>query len=301
MATIDSTTNKTQLAIRNTSIKPVEKTKNTVEPRQAEAVQNETRLKDRIAYWFARAGVSPKHEGGMPTDVNKKLVRRKQIIEQKKLANLETIMELATEYCPDAGSTDNLDPDWFFSFIQLAEDIHSPLMQELWGKIFAVEIAKAGSFSLRTLQMLKQITQRDAAIFKKAAGLASHQKNHVSPKIIIGFYQKPSIWNFFSSGKNKQLNLGEFGLSYPEILSLIEMNLLYASEIESAELDPNTRVEWNLGKEAFYLAPKGAGFALNYYKFTPMGVELMKLINPSANISYLERFKALCAVSFEVR
>lgn len=301
MATIDSTSNKTQLTIQNNKIKPLDKVKGTSESKQAEQVQSDSKLKDRIVYWFARAGVTPKQVGGIQNDLNKKLHRRKQIIEQRKLTNLESVMELATEYCPDAGSMDNMDPDWFFSFIQMAEDIHSPLMQELWGKIFAVEIAKAGSFSLRTLQMLKQLTQRDAIIFKKASALACKQKNHVGPKIITGFYQKPSVWNFFSTGKNRQLNLAEFGLSYPEILSLIDMNLLYASEIESGELDPNTRVEWVCGKDKFFLAPKGNGFTLNYYKFTPVGTELMKLVNTTSNTAYLDNLKALCSGNFEVQ
>lgn len=300
MAIIDTSTQRNTLAVQKVQTSPLRPSDKQEQTTKAEQAAGDNKLKDRIIHWFARAGVSPNQVGGLQTDINKKLLRRRQIIEQKKLANLESIMELATDYCPDAGSNDHLDPDWFFSFVQMAEDIHSPLMQELWGKIFAVEIAKSGSFSLNTLKILKQLTQRDANIFKKASSIASRQKGHAGAKIITGFYQKPSVWNFFSSTKLRQLNLAEFNLSYPEVLSLIDLNLIYASEIESAELDTQVRIEWACGKESFHLAPKNAGLALNYYKFTATGVELMKLVNSSANTAYLTELKRLFSTNFEV-
>lgn len=63
-------------------------------------------------------------------------------------------------------------------------------MQELWGKIFAVESANPGSFSLKTLGLLKQLTQKDAQIFCNAVNLASKRKGESSLKVILGYYQK---------------------------------------------------------------------------------------------------------------
>ncbi|MEI8649773.1 DUF2806 domain-containing protein [Paraglaciecola sp. Hal342] len=80
------------------------------------------------------------------------------------------------------GKNERLDPDWFYNFVNMAEEIHSPAMQELWGKIFAVETNRPGSFSLRTLLILKQLTHKDAQTFRRAVSLSSRRKGDTTPK-----------------------------------------------------------------------------------------------------------------------
>jgi len=46
-------------------------------------------------------------------------------------------------------------------------------MQILWGKILAEEVKNPNSFSLRTLSILKNISNTDAKIFQKAVALSS--------------------------------------------------------------------------------------------------------------------------------
>ncbi|MFT6895759.1 MAG: hypothetical protein ACJA13_000156 [Paraglaciecola sp.] len=71
----------------------------------------------------------------------------------------------------------------------MAEEIYSPAEQELWGEIFAVETSSAGSFSLRTLQTLKQLPYKDAQIFRHAVRLACRCQAEQTPKLIIGYHQ----------------------------------------------------------------------------------------------------------------
>lgn len=254
----------------------------------------------RISHWFAQAGVSNPSEDDFERDAHKKAERRRAIKQTRKLHNLEKVLQKALEFCPDSETNDNIDPDWFFSFVDMAENIYSQTMQEIWGKIFAVEISTPGTFSIRTLKTLKELTQRDATIFQLAVGLAARKKGEYSPKILYGYYQKPSFISFLNLKKSHQLNLAEFGLAYPDMLSLMDAGLIYNSEIESGELSPRSRTEWRIGNNVIHLAPKRSSLFLNYYKFTPTGAELSKLVAAEGSDIYFEKLKTMLAVDFEV-
>ncbi|UAA39352.1 TIGR03899 family protein [Paraneptunicella aestuarii] len=270
------------------------------EPQHSNSAQEREAAAVRITRLFHQAGVTTSKFSKLDEDTNKKLARRKQVQQSRKLSNLERILEKALEFSPEQSSDEQVDLDWFFSFVDLAENIFSTTMQEIWGKIFAVEVSKPGTFSLRTLQTLKQLTQRDAKIFQNAVSLTSRMKGENSPKILYGYYQKPNLMTFLGLSKGQQLNLAEYGLTYPNLLTLMDAGLIFNSEIESGELDPSKRSEWKCGAETYYLAPKKSGIMLNYYKFTATGAELSKLVSSIPNSQYLQALKYTLQGGFEV-
>lgn len=287
--------------VRKPEKKPVS-TETTPAPEDKKAKHSSARdsVANRITRLFHQAGVTTSRYTKLDEDVGKKLARRKHVKQARKLDNLEKILEKALDLSIDQVTEDQIDPDWFYSFIDLAENIFSSTMQEIWGKIFAVEISKPGTFSLRTLQTLKQLTQRDAKIFQNAVGLTSRMKGENSPKILFGYYQKPSIFTLFRLSKNQQLNLAQFGLTYPDLLTLMDAGLIFGTEIESGEQDPTRKIEYRFGNETFFLAPRRSGIFLNYYKFTATGAELAKLVNSVPNVNYQVQIKTLLKGAFEV-
>ena len=182
-------------------------------------------VRQKILSWFSRVGISPSMAKD-PKSQRNTLERRKQIIELQKAANLQAVLNIALNVNITESENDGLDPDWFFAFSNMAEEIHSPGMQELWGKIFAVEVSKPGSFSLRSLQMLKLLTHRDAKVFAKAVSIASRRQHDTIPRILVGFHRKKGILSFFKRAVPEQLNLASVGLSYPDLLALQDMKLL---------------------------------------------------------------------------
>lgn len=58
---------------------------------------------------------------------------------------------------------------WISKFMKYAGDIRDEDVMELWGKVLAGEIKQPGSFSLRTLDILSTIDQRDAQAFQRLA------------------------------------------------------------------------------------------------------------------------------------
>ncbi|WP_026376840.1 TIGR03899 family protein [Aestuariibacter salexigens] len=257
-------------------------------------------LHSRMSQWFAQVGVSPSTDAILQSDIDRRARRRQQMMAARKLKNLEAVLNVALTVNIDSGRPEHIDADWFFSFIDLAENIHSPHMQDVWGKIFAVETSRPGSFSLNTLQVLKQLTHREAKMFTTAVNLSSKRKFESTPRILVGFNQRPALWKLFTLSKTHQLNLSEFGLAYPDLLSLIDMKLIYNSELESGELSTESSSQWRCGERTFYLAARRPGIALKYYKFTPVGAELARLFGVKHHAGYVDALLATMKSGFEI-
>lgn len=256
--------------------------------------------RQRMLSWFARVGISPSMMSPDPKKQKHALERRKQILETQKASNLQAVLNIALNVTINEQTSDNLDPDWFFAFSTMAEEIYSPPMQELWGKIFAVEVARPGSFSLRTLQLLKTLTHRDAQVFNKAVNVASRRNNDAVPRILVGYHKRKGLLSLLRRPVPEQINLANVGLSYPDLLSLQEMKLIYTSEIESAEYNEGQQVTWRCVNENISLTSKTSGVALVYYKFTSVGSELYKLVTKSTNEAYLTSIKSVLGEVFNV-
>lgn len=67
----------------------------------------------------------------------------------------------------DTVSDAPVDDDWIVRFFGIIKDISNEEMQYIWGKILAGEIKKPGSFSLRTLDAIRNLSQNEAILFQK--------------------------------------------------------------------------------------------------------------------------------------
>lgn len=66
---------------------------------------------------------------------------------------------------------ETVEDDWNTRFTNGASDISNEAMQKLWGQILAGEIKQPGSFSLRALDALKNMSKSEAVIFEKLIGI----------------------------------------------------------------------------------------------------------------------------------
>jgi hypothetical protein len=60
------------------------------------------------------------------------------------------------------------EPTWTMRFLGYAEGMGDPYLQELWGKVLSGEVQQPGSYSLRTLDVLSAMTQKEAELFVEA-------------------------------------------------------------------------------------------------------------------------------------
>ena len=87
---------------------------------------------------------------------------------KKRLSNLKSIVDYAAESLGEKEVPDHdPDPDWTARFFDSAQDVSSEYLQQLWAKILAGEVETPGRTSLRTLSILKEMSQREATQFSE--------------------------------------------------------------------------------------------------------------------------------------
>ncbi|MBR3963767.1 MAG: DUF2806 domain-containing protein [Oscillospiraceae bacterium] len=89
--------------------------------------------------------------------------------EMTKQANIEKVSGRAYQLLEGEEDVENnpVEQDWTMRFFNCVEDVSNEKMQEIWSKILAGEVKKPGSFSMRTLETLKNISQKEAEVFQK--------------------------------------------------------------------------------------------------------------------------------------
>ena len=90
---------------------------------------------------------------------------RSEVNVRKALLMAETELEDDPQTPPDR----TVDEDWLFRWRDAAGTVSSKELQTLWGRALAGEIKSPGSFSLRTLEFLKNISHEEALKIAKSA------------------------------------------------------------------------------------------------------------------------------------
>ncbi|MCF2918060.1 TIGR03899 family protein [Pseudoalteromonas sp. Cn5-37] len=225
---------------------------------------------------------------------------RQEIQFIKRQENIETIMAMAMAFCPDVTGQQQPDFDWIERFISLCEDTANSSMQKLWAKILAGETVSPGTFSIKSLQTLKHMTQREADALQRCTSLCGFNEKDNSHLILLGFYKKPSLFDLLRKGNKVSFNLGKTPVSFPDILTLMDINLLYRKEIESAVLKAGQELILSFMNQRLVLKAKSNDLVLSYYKFTQTGDELRKLIASPINKAYKQILATSLEDEFEV-
>ena len=216
----------------------------------------------------------------------KRALKRLQLQKIQRQINIEAIMAGALSLCPDVISKGRPDPDWLEHFIALAEDITNQAMQTLWAKILVGETLSPGTFSIKSLQTLKQMTQKEANALQKCGPLCGFVEHEGSYLIMLGYYKKPSFFDLLRKGNKESINLAQSGLSFPNILTLMDIGLMYRKEIESPSLKQGQSFSLSFQNQKLTLTAKSNELVLGYYKLTQTGEELKRLITAPVNKQY---------------
>lgn len=81
------------------------------------------------------------------------------------LLRAEESLEQDTQEPPEA----NVNEDWLFRWRDSAGEVSSEKLQDLWGRVLAGELKSPGSYSLRTLEFLRCISQEEAQAISKVS------------------------------------------------------------------------------------------------------------------------------------
>lgn len=214
-----------------------------------------------------------------PLEVRK--IDRLNYQEGKKQLNIESVTAFAADELRNEQSvTDEpLDEDWKTRFFNIAEDISNEEMQSLWGRILAGEIKQPKSYSLRTLELLKNLSKDEAEVFTKFAQLKINSGDR----------------NIVYNQDNGMFLKSEFGITFSDRLLLTELGLIASEKnlefsLEPTETNKQTNI-LNYGRKGIVLyrneqVPKQG---IEVLLFTKTGAELSTLIEQTFNLNYIEK------------
>jgi Protein of unknown function (DUF2806) len=105
-------------------------------------------------------------------DAARRAQERVARLEEKRQQNIETITvqatkELAPPESQETVSEQPVDEDWVAQFLNHCQDVSNEQMQTVWARILAGEVTQPGSFSLRTLNLVRNMSKEDANLFTR--------------------------------------------------------------------------------------------------------------------------------------
>lgn len=97
----------------------------------------------------------------------RRIQKRELYQKMLKQTNIESTVNIAYSQLESKGSIDNtpVEHDWISSFFDFVGNVSNEQMQVIWGKLLAGEVERPGSFSVRTLDVLRKMSQHEAEVF----------------------------------------------------------------------------------------------------------------------------------------
>ena len=187
---------------------------------------------------------------------------------RKALLTAEAELENDAQVPPDR----TVDDDWITRWRETAGQVSSEKLQTLWGQVLAGEIKSPGSFSLRTLEFLKNLSQEEARRIEKLAPFVidnsfvfnGDQELLKSEGISFGFLVELQDLGIITQARKGLLTTLS---ASPSKLGLLSHNrmLLVTPEAEEEE------------------------FKLAVYRLTLLGGQVLRLGSFTAHEAYLRR------------
>ncbi len=196
--------------------------------------------------------------------------------EIKKQENIEAIVDSAYESLQDIAEPSEgvISSEWMLRFLEAAGDISSADLQKLWSKVLAGEAMRPSSFSIRTLECLRNIEMCEAELFEKLCEIV--------------------VYNQFVV--NDRDYLQKYGICYDDILRLDECGLINAGPtVIDGPIDKESTVVIDFGEYVLNAkAEKERYFSLGTFPLTRAGGEISTIAGKSLDF---EKIKEICVLT----
>lgn len=222
------------------------------------------------------SAVQPLVGDSVPFEQLQPIVSRMVSQELRKKENIDEVVKVAYEDLSKTTSVpkEKADTDWLTRFFNIVENVSDEELRNTWGKILSQEIQSPGSYSLRTLNTISNLSKKEAELFSK-----------------LGDY-------IFDSSRNCFLLRNEndvFGvdISYSDILQLMECGLIKESHdlnlSYTSDKDNNKKCAFIYQDLAIVIEMlKGQNIEIPNYELTTAGSEVYKILNVERNMPFLQ-------------
>lgn len=184
-----------------------------------------------------------------------------------KAKNFLSIAKKADEFYSKSSNskktTNEYDFDWFINFYESVGNVSNEKMQEIWAKMLSEEAKYPSSFSIKTIDILKNMNKNDAVLFDKICKYSIVDLNN----------------NCFVPRYDEYTEA--VGIRYSEIMQLYELGLLYINNnIEyTIPLQIQKSIIFVNGELAIMAEAKNKQdkIKIDQYPFTKAGNELARI------------------------
>ena len=233
-------------------------------------------------------------EGRDVRDLVDRAVRRVGHQELTKQINIESVVGYAALKLKEVESvsSDSVDEDWLIRFFDYAAEVNSKDTQKLWANILSEEIIRPGSYSLRTLDVLRNLSKCEAELFQR-----------IEPLIIDN-----GKFCFLSAEGGI---LTKWGISFVEIMALNDAGLISSSSAtHTATTTEEKAILFHAGELICAVGCKNGqkvDISYNVYTLTRAGEELRRLVSIESDKKYfidvvrhIRQQTALCSFGVHV-
>lgn len=195
--------------------------------------------------------------------------RREVNTAQAVLAAVETLQD-----DPQIPPASNINQDWLYRWRDYAGEVSNTELQDVWGRLLAGELKSPGSFSLRTMDFIRNLSQSEA------------QKIMTLSQFVVGQF-------VFRDAEDLLRNAG-VDLNF--LLAMQQLGIIAGVESLGLEVTltsgEQTRFVLALTSNSMALIVTGDDPSLRLklpcYTLTSIGREVLTLANVAPNIDYLE-------------
>jgi len=210
--------------------------------------------------------------------------------EIRRQENIDAINQIAFDEIQDEAqvSDEPVSDDWATRFFSIAQDVSDEEMRQLWGRILAGEIKQPNSYSLRTLELLKNISRNEAEIFLR---FANHSVMFTTGQVVI---------------VNNNKLIEKLGIEFTDKLLMEEIGLISSKDNLSYTIgvagQPAKFAVKQSGKGLLVESDGGNNpIQLEILTFTKPGLELLDLVKIEANDEYLKEVGKLIKAGIDGR
>ncbi len=193
--------------------------------------------------------------------------------EYYKANNFLAVAKKADSYYKEHPRTEEqgtYDFDWFVRFFEAVGNVSDETMQNLWAKILAGEIAHPSTFSLKTIDVMRNLSKRDAELFIK---VCSHSFMSGATNIYL---------------PNEDEYIESVGIQYTDIMKLSELGLIFNDATITLKINlSNQPLVLVNTHDLIMLMSSASGnsekISIGQYPFTEVGKELSTMISESVS------------------
>ena len=199
----------------------------------------------------------------------------------KEYVNQNNIIQRAIPLLTENGNVSAVSDDWIASFMDKARLVSDEEFQMVWAKILAGEMDKPGTYSLRTIDKLKNLSKKEAELFGKLVSLSF---SNGSGRFLIG--------------NENILKTQDVYLS--SVLRMEECGFIVSQELSFEPMCSKSHpLTFTFGNSLAIVirshSDELSRCDFEIYTFTDAGVELAKAVN----VEYNNEFAVVCARKFK--